>query len=806
MKANQKFTRIVGNRSPEFPLLKEFVGLGVEQERFINFMNNVLDSLMANASKTSIREKLNRKGTPRITIIHTPHCPDEYRDLLIRFVILKSALFQNRTTFNRFKQYTKRPLDLGGETGKRANKKLCDSYNHLRNVCRKLELLQKDGGAGHKGVKLEDNRDKSLLILRDTDLNNVNSDNRIPFNEYIAELDCFTDPSRNLLVTTDESYGLESLIKAEKIKASKGEESSIPTLSNLYLFHTPNKMNVLKSYNIDQLRRLNEYGLGIKQLIVFSQTSKPLNLYKTIENRKLRFLTALFKRNMHRYNDSDSFVTCTEDEMHSLLGTEKNQRTFLADFDNSHLFTSDIEYLLDDIPANYKIRNLLSLAFTVELQEYASSILMKKSRDFVASEHEEYFLTLRRLWFNRIKDEINDFLTFPKKVVTFVVSNDTPEVFRSFLRSTFEQNCQEISFCSLDEIDSHPTTEKFVVFQYRSANNWYKFYPNTFDSLPIAPNQQALVIVNMLTHRCQYHWDNLAYQKALNGLLYSRLRRRHLGWRRKEFAKPENDLREFLDAEHADIKTRSNQRERCTVHYTNNTTKELDVNDRVIYEINGKSYIDELKYVSEYTNFRMELLDNVMDQVKILINENTQKNGDAEKVIRSDPKHGLSFEEIHSSTELWKLLLRKQVDTHGEDDVYEAVFKEIPDNERISKNTFSHWYDPEGKMILPRSRKHRRALLEYLGFTTTSPYYRLIVAKKLTSINDTRSFNSQLENMLKEVFYIKEVALENFEALSEKYADLFMLLDITAPQEVEILRELIDLNYDEVKCIEYGKK
>ena len=109
-------------------------------------------------------------------------------------------------------------------------------------------------------------------------------------------------------------------------------------------------------------------------------------------------------------------------------------------------------------------------------------------------------------------------------------------------------------------------------------------------------------------------------------------------------------------------------------------------------------------------------------------------------------------------------------------------------------------------MILPRSRKHRRALLEYLGFTTTSPYYRLIVAKKLTSINDTRSFNSQLENMLKEVFYIKEVALENFEALSEKYADLFMLLDITAPQEVEILRELIDLNYDEVKCIEYGKK
>jgi len=127
-------------------------------------------------------------------------------------------------------------------------------------------------------------------------------------------------------------------------------------------------------------------------------------------------------------------------------------------------------------------------------------------------------------------------------------------------------------------------------------------------------------------------------------------------------------------------------------------------------------------------------------------------------------------------------------------------------DEQVSKLTFRRWYIPEVEMILPRSRKHRRALLEYLGFTPDSRYYRLVIAKKLTNINDTRSLNSQVENMLKEILFIKEVTDQAYDALSERYADLFMLLEVSSSGGIQTLRELIDVDFDEVKKIEYGQE
>ncbi len=795
MKAGQKFIEFTNRSAPEFSLLKDIMHLKSEHERFLNFMNNALNDIEAQNLSTSKEGAIHGTETPRVTIFHIPHCPEEYRDILMQYIIYRSALFQNRTTSERFFRRTARPVYGCGNTSKHKLLKLIDTYHHLKNIRKKLDRFEREGFEIPEGTK------KALLIIRNTDYTSLQNDQHAHINEYMADLNSISDPTRNLLVTTNESHDLISLIKDIRQK----EEELLPTIERVFLFHSPNRMNVLKSYNIDQLRRLNAYGLGIKHLIIFSLTDKPLNLYKAIENRKRRFLTAIHKKNMHRYNESDAFISFTGKELRYLFKRQENQRTFLANVDEAHLFTSDMEQLLDDISTNYKIRNQLALAFRPELQEKVASILLKESRDFNRDEYRPYFAMLNQLWSSRIQGTIDTFLS-DCNMATFVVSNDTPGIFKDALKEVFGRNCSTITFCSMDEITTQEQTDKFVVLQYRSANSWYKFYPNSFDPLPIAPNQQALVVVNMLTHGRQYDWDNLDYRKAYNGLLYSRFRVRNLDWKRREFSKPEYDLREFIDAEYNDMSTRNYQRKKCTVHYTNNTTKEYDVSDRVIYEINDRSYIEELRYLSEYTNFRMELLDDVVNQVKILINEKTRKNGDAEHVIRADPKYGLTLDEIHSTEELWKILLRKRIGAHGEDEVYDTIFEKIPADEQVSKLTFRRWYIPEVEMILPRSRKHRRALLEYLGFTPDSRYYRLVIAKKLTNINDTRSLNSQVENMLKEILFIKEVTDQAYDALSEKYADLFMLLEVSSSGGIQTLRELIDVDFDEVKKIEYGQE
>lgn len=785
MKTKLKFKRFAEKSTLEFSLLKNIMKLKKEEVPFLRFMHNLLEEL-----HIDLQQRSPQQDTPIIIVIHLPHCPDSHKDTLIRYMIYKSALLQNRATLDRFQRSTAQPVKLCSDTGRRETLKSIETHKHLKKVCREVESFEQNG------VQIPDGDGKSLLIARETDFSRLAGDKKdIHLHEYMADINSAVAYTRNVLTTTDDSYDLVTTIK------NGGE--SFGTIQQILLFHSPNRMNVLKSYNIDQLRRLNARGLGIKRMIVFSLTPKPMNLYKTIENRKRRFLTALYKRNMQRYDDSDTFITFTAKELYYLFGRNENQQTFLADIEDGHLFAHDLEEFLDDIPRNYKIRNLLSISFNTELQEEAASILSRESSDFSNDEYHPFFSMLRRLWDNHMHDKISDFLSNCTRT-TFVVSSDTPQIFKEALKDTFEGSYTTISFCNLDQIGEQSRTEKFVVFQYRSANSRYTFYPNTFDPLPIKSNQQALVVVNMLTHGRQYEWDNLNYRKGYNGLLYSRFRSLHLGWTRKEFIRLEYDLDEFIEAEYSETTAKSNQREKCSVYYKNGSMKELDINEHVIYEIEGKNYIKELRYILEYTNFRMELLDDVANQVKVLINEKTKESGDAEQVIRSDPKHQLTSDEVQSVAELWKILLQKRVEKHGEDVVYEAIFKNIPADDRVSLATFRRWHNPEGGMILPRSRKHRRAVLEYLEFTPDSHYYRLIVMKKLISINDTKSLNSRLENLLKEILFMKKISSEFYNILNEKYDDLFILLEISSPVDVEALLGLIDMEFDEVKYIEYG--
>ena len=250
-------------------------------------------------------------------------------------------------------------------------------------------------------------------------------------------------------------------------------------------------------------------------------------------------------------------------------------------------------------------------------------------------------------------------------------------------------------------------------------------YPNSFDPLPLKYGQHGLTIINRLTHNNYYEWNRYFYDKDLNGLLFSSFRSDLLGWNKRNVKKPViPNIISNLDEAEADA--REYMAERCFVVFDENNTIRRLVSERVLYNDGDCYCISSLKEllfeksqlqdaVSEVNgmkvlkikDMKIQLLDDLVTQIKDNLIKRTDADLKSESFIRRDPQYGLSEEQINSSVELWKYLLKRKVDELGLEKTYEAIF---PKDKDISLRGFERWTDLEYPMILPRSRRSQNSL------------------------------------------------------------------------------------------------
>ena len=197
---------------------------------------------------------------------------------------------------------------------------------------------------------------------------------------------------------------------------------------------------------------------------------------------------------------------------------------------------------------------------------------------------------------------------------------------------------------------------------------------------------------------------------------------------------------------------------------------------------------------------QIQMLDELVDQIKDSLIKKTDRNLKSEGYIRRDPVYGLTKEQINSPIELWKYLLKRKVEVMGVEAAYEAVF---PREKEISLRGFEKWIDFDYPMILPRSRNSQNNLLRFLGFELGSPYHRVILTKKLLSNNRTRLLNSQIESLLQSILTVNKIQNKDFDELFEEHSEILTLLEINSASEVNTLVELLDISLKTVKSITY---
>lgn len=738
--------------------------------RFLCAMNNIVDHF----------HERKQEGGINYQIIYVPTCPEWARELLVRFLIHKTAFSNAQHFINLAKKKTTgaMALPMGLSAKSKQYKQIAEERKYYAKF---LKLFGEES--------LTNNSDsKSLFVVQEKDVVTRKQDKN-PWLEqlYTTNLICNDD---NTIVTNNLSaHDIENVFRKNR--------DNIPNIENLFVFHSQNRGKITFSYNLDQLDRLNQYGVGIKNCFVFYITERPFRLYYAKENVKSSLVANLLNREIKRFDDFDGFITFTPDELDLMFKREGLGARYIIDSTERDIFTAEIDSYLDELPHNYIVKNALSLAISPETQCYFIKECESEtgiSQSEVVSPFFNYYM---QLWDDdiafRILEQIENYHS-----VAFVLPLGIDNVYKKAIKKCFSSESRQIIIKDFNQLRDGLDEDFVVLFSFRYTDERYKTYPNSFDPLPLKKGQRGLTVINRLTHNRYYEWNKHFYEKDFNGLLFSSFRKEKLGWSKKVLQKP--IMPDILsDIDEAESDAREYLAERCMIVFESGRAKRLAA-DRVLYVNGGRYCFSSLKELPFEEGMKLQLLDELVSQIKDNLIKKSDSDLKSEGYIRRDPSFALTEEQINSNIELWKYLLKRKVDELGVEATYEAIF---PNNKEISLRGFEKWFDFDYPMILPRSRKSQNSLLSFLGFKIGSPYHRVILTKKLIKNNNTKVLNSQIESLLQSVLTASSVSDDYFVKLYEEHSEILTLLEINSASDVNILVQLLDIKFKNCKSIKY---
>lgn len=774
MGAQDKYQNLISLETGFFSAVCEMMQHSkvADGRRFLCAINNIVDHFYERQQEGSINYQ----------IIYVPTCPEWARELLVRFLIHKIA-FSN---IQKFIQLAKKKatgsmtLPMGISAKSKQYKRITAERKYYAKF---LKLFQKDSLAFN-------NESKSLFVVQEKDIITRKQDKN-PWLEQLFSSDIIRNDDNAIVTTNLSAHDIEATFRKNR--------NNIPNIENLFIFHSQNRGKITFSYNLDQLERLNQYGVGIKNCFVFYITERPFRLYYAKENVKASLVANLINREIRRFDDYDGFITFTPDELNLMFQRKKLYSQYIIDSAERDIFTAEIDSYLDELPHNYRIKNALSLAFTPDAQECFIKECESEtgfSQPEVVNPFLNYYM---QLWNNDIAVRILKQITKYNPVsVAFVLPPGIERVYENSIRECFSSMLRRIVIKDFNQLRDGIDVDFVVLFSFRYTDNIYKTYPNSFDPLPLRKGQRGLTLINRLTHNRYYEWNKHFYEKDFNGLLFSSFRTEELDWSKKTLQKP--IMPDILnDIDEAESDAREYLAERCTIVFERSRTKRLTA-DRVLYVNGGRYCISCLKELPFEEGMKLQMLDELVNQIKDNLIKKSDSNLKSEWFIRRDPKFALTEDQINSNIELWKYILKRKVDEMGVEATYEAIF---PNNKEISLRGFEKWFDFDYPMILPRSRKSQNSLLSFLGFKIGSPYHRVILTKKMLRNNNTKVLNSQIESLLQSILTVSSISNDYFNEIYEDHSEILTLLDINSASEVNILVQLLDIKLKTVKSIEY---
>jgi len=728
----------------------------VEGIKLLLLFNNTIDYYLGQENAEDII----------MPIIHIPASENWAKGLCLEFLILKQSFTKNKKTLCKLSFLEEQVILKEGEK------------------CNILDLRKKLKSIRKNFLKLDIKNDSKsdLIIGVNSIFNELSKDVResIPYITDTLDNDSF---DYSLCINCDTS--ITSKILEERL--DYGENISF---ENIFLFHS----NSIKSYRKSQLLSLNDYSFGLKRCFIFSFSERPYSMISIRESFKKKLALSFYKKKIEKYNSIDSFVTFSETEMDYIFNRQSRKKTIVTDIENSELVSDGTLSLLleDNFSLNMKLRNICSLCFSESIQEIIENFLITNIEDFNIDYTKSFFRMIISMTRERIIPEILNFVG-PESKFAIVIDWNLPvgivESLKIYFKLEFKKIIVPYTWSDLDaiKIQSYKTKiveNKIVIIRYKSVNGSNSSYPNSYDSLSLSKNQYALEIINNALFRDFVLYDKYKYTISLNGLLYSKFRVNLLEWKEICINKPFS-MTQYIEAD----EFQSNNllySEKYHIKFENKK-RILHSNENVLTELDGILVVKTIKECFEAeTITKIQLLEDFNEVIEIFAKKTESKNSLVEKSIRENPIYNLTYEEVNSPLELWRILLFKKTENKSLQEYYDSI------NLTVSFNTFCIWSDFSVNKTIPRSKVDRKSLFKFLNLDQI--YSQLISRKDRLQRRNSHELNSQIKNLLKSAILYEE---SDFEKIRNDHSDMLDMLSIDALDDylafVELIKENINL-------------
>ncbi len=552
-----------------------------------------------------------------------------------------------------------------------------------------------------------------------------------------------------------------------------------PARVNLYLLYSNTEQADFFQSDVELLEQV---GYKIDNLFVFVLHSRPFCM-TNLKRDLIRFQS--------KYSKDIFFLNAEETAYLSNLPIPKLNQLFVGDEEDYNIYGLEVQNILDGVFYPYNIRNIISLCATDKFEDLFFSFLQDENADYDLPESTEIFDYMRLQWEESIIPAVESFAKDSK--VGFVVDWKTPESLRDEIASLFPY--KKISFYTLQDLkprkdSANSIPERYIVMlRYTGFKEYDIVFPNSYESAPLRNDQELLEIIPLALFAANVARTENNLVKYFNAVMQNGYRHDCLGWRKKDT----KSLIQFAieREEEDDFKTPDRDAPKVIIKYESGRQSPQNESTPVIYKKGAKISAGRLSdIVDDSSVSEIQLIDEIENHLGVLVNESEHKDSDLEKAQRRNYEQSYGIA-VNPNIEIWRLLLMKAVETKGKDVVCQDLISRLEKYEKKPKEIINRWLDARiTNLILPKRKRTKNIVFEYLGIPITSPYRGIVYRKKMRAIQSSMEKNRLLDQIIFAVIN-GQVSEGAFRSIYSQIPDALDLLDVTNDADLGVIKQEI---------------
>jgi hypothetical protein len=567
-------------------------------------------------------------------------------------------------------------------------------------------------------------------------------------------------------------------------------------IENVIIFDCEQK-KIHHGFNYNDLSEWNRNGSQFKNIILFTFSDKPFvfnRLRTMLERTCIRFHSLPKYPNYHTY-------TILPSETHMLLGKSINRQSNIKFYgEPTCVFWEKFKDCLNFYEGLYELKSLkLMNIYALAISERVRDIIindifsLSEKSELTTQDTQESLKELSIDSLDEIKIELTNTLNWIiqsdwKNTLLKDLNEGTTLVLPDLainsksLINEFRTSLNLSHFNNIISWDKDiPAKSKHIlVIYYRDSGPYpFKITPNISEHSITSKSQVDFLLMRMFFEN-RFHWYKYEINKALIDILKHPIREQFFEWEkllyRNNASKPQKKDQISWTAE-SNFQN-DNDRSILKIKYVRSSKlKSFPLSELFISEIeeDGKLKVYPIDDLMELNlsgiHLRVQQLEELYAEFNLYERlADTKKEEGELKVIRN--AYGLSEKE--TPVRLWKVLLKRETNYKGENEVYDELTKLIKARGRniVSREHFKRvWLEPDCETMIARGKTVFRTVCEYLKLPKSYLLimYRLYNQDKLSKTKSSKQMNALLRDLFNDGCFDRDVDNRKVLSLRKDY-------------------------------------